>query len=197
MSLSLRTNPLKQTETTPFATLARQGDADAQFNLALLYADGKDLPRDYVKARYWHSKAARQGHPAAQYSLALMHHKGLGIPQDYAETVSWYRMAAEQGHQAAQFNLAILYDEGLGITRDPVMAYVWFFLAGAKGKNVRVPRQKSTAGIAARLSYSLSKGGKAANGNCARIALKLATSERQEAERLAHDYWARYVLPFR
>ena len=179
-------------EPTPFASQAKRGDAGAQFNLALLYADGKD----YVKARYWHSKAARQGHPAAQYSLALMHHKGSGGPQDYTKTVSWYRKAAEQGHQAAQFNLAVLYDEGLGVPRDLVMAYVWFFLAGTKGTKANMPRQ-STESVAIRLSYSMSKGKGVANGNCDRIALKLTTSERLDAERLSHDYCARYVLPFR
>ena len=186
-----------QTETKPFVSLAKQGDAGAQFNLALLYADGRDLPRDYVKARYWHSKAASQGHAGAQYSLALIHHKGLGTPQDHAKTANWYRMAAEQGHQAAQFNLALLYDEGLGVTHDRVMAYVWFSLAGTKGKNVRTTLLKSTAKIASRLSYSMSKGGLAANGNCDRIALKLDAHELQYAEKLAGEYCARYVLPFR
>jgi TPR repeat protein len=184
-------------EKTSFDVLAKQGDANAQFNLALLYADGKDLHQDYEKARYWHVKAARQGHAAAQYSLALMHHKGLGIPQDDAKSARWYRTAAEQGHQAAQFNLAILYDQGIGISHDPVMAYVWFFVAGAQGKKAQKLRHKSTDGIASRLSYSTSKGGLAAKGNCDRIFLKLTASQRQHAERLAHKYCARYVLPFR
>ena len=188
---------MTQTETTPFDLLARQGDANAQFNLALLYADGNDLPQDYGKARYWHAKAARQGHAAAQYSLALMHHKGLGIPQDDEKSAHWYRTAAEQGHQAAQFNLAFLYDEGLGVARDRIMAYVWFFLAAAKGRNSRILPNKSTDSIASRLSYSTSKGGLAAKGNCDRVALKLTASERLHAETLADKYYAQYVLPFR
>ncbi len=188
---------MTQTATTPFDSLAKKGDAGAQFNLALLYADGRDLPRDYVKARYWHGKAARQGHAGAQYSLALMHHKGLGIPKDPAKTADWYRMAAEQGHQAAQFNLATLYDEGQGVGHDLVMAYVWFFLAGAKGKQAQIARLNSTASVASRLSYSMSKGGLAAKGNCDRIALKLKAPELEQAERLAQEYFARFVLPFR
>jgi len=186
-----------QTETTPFALLAKQGDADAQFNLALLYADGKGLPQDYERARYWHRQAARQGHAAAQYSPALMHHKGLGIPPDNAKTARWYRMAAEQGHQAAQFNLAILYDEGLGVPHDPVMAYVWFFLAGSQGKKGKAIPHKSTDSVWFRLSYSRSKVGQAAQGYRDRIALKLTDPERQRAERLAREYYAQYVLPFR
>lgn len=182
---------------TAFDALAKQGDANAQFNLALLYAEGKDLPQDYVKARYWHAKAARQGHAVAQYSLALMHHKGLGIPQNDAKSARWYRLAAEHGHQAAQFNLAVLYDKGLGVCHDPVMAYVWFFVAAAKGKKAQKLRHQSTGGVASRLSYSASKGGLAANGNCDRIFLKLTVLQRQRATTLAHEYYSRYVSPFR
>ena len=183
--------------TTPFDLLANQGDANAQFNLGLLYGDGKSLPQDYAKARYWHGRAAYQGHAPAQYSIALMHHKGLGMPQDNAQSAHWYRMAAEQGHQGAQFNLATLYDEGLGVSRDPVMAYVWFFLAGAKGQTVHPVPPRSTGPIASRLSYSTAKGGQAAKGNCDRIALQLTTAEREHAEQLADRYYDKYVLPFR
>ncbi|MDH3715176.1 MAG: hypothetical protein OET44_15180, partial [Gammaproteobacteria bacterium] len=105
--------------------------------------------------------------------------------------------AAEQGHQAAQFNLAILYDQGLGVSRDLVMAYVWFFVAGAQGKKAQTLRHQSTDGIASRLSYSTSKGGLAAKGNSDRIFLKLTAAQRQHAEKLAHKYCIRYVLPFR
>ena len=188
---------MTQTVTTPFDSLAEEGDAGAQFNLALLYADGKEIPQDYAKARYWYGKAARQGHAAAQYSLALMHHKGLGTPRDDAKSARWYRTAAQQGHQAAQFNLAVLYDKGLGVSHDQVMAFVWFFLAGAQSKKVQTIRHKSTDGIASRLSYPTGKGGLAAKGNCDRIALKLTVPERQRAEKLARQYCMRYVLPFR
>lgn len=196
-SLSLHFHLVTKTEKSGFDALARRGDASAQFNLALLYADGKHLPRDYVKARFWYAKAARQGHAAAQYSLALMHHKGLGIPQNDLKSARWYRTAAEHGHQAAQFNLAVLYDEGLGVSPDPVMSYVWFFVAGAKGKNARTLRNQNTDGIASRLSYSTSKGGLAAKGNCDRIFLKLTASQRKHAVNLAHKYYDCYVLPFR
>ncbi len=184
------------TEVTPFHLPARQGDANAQFNLGLLYTDGKDLPRDYATARYWHRKAARQGHSAARYSLALMHHKGLGIPRDEARTARWYKLAAARGHQASQFNLALLYDQGYGVPRDPVMAYVWFFLAAARGA-ARTSPHDSSAPIASRLAYSASKGGQAAKGNCERMAFQLNAVERERAERLALSYCARYVLPFR
>lgn len=181
---------------TSFHLPAEQGDAAAQFNLALLYEDGKELPRNYERARYWHRKAARQGHAAAGYSLALMHHKGLGMPQDHVKTVYWYRKAAKKGHQASQFNLAVSYDKGIGVCKDLVMAYVWFFLANARGATTTFPHDPA-APISTRISYSASRGGQAARGNCDRIALRLAAPERERAQALALRYVVWYVLPYR
>ena len=191
-----QSEPVEQAETHPFELTARKGDKDAQFNLAFLYADGKVVARDYERARYWHGQAARQGHTTAQYSLALMHQKGLGVPKNNSKSARWYRVAAQQGHQAAQFNLAVLYEQGLGVPRDPVMAYVWFAVAAKKSDKPRRVPNKSSDGIALRLSRS-TKGGQAASGHCDRIALKLTAHERQVAGALATEYCTRYASPFR
>ena len=37
---------------------AEQGDASAQFNLGVRYADGKGVPQDYVQAHKWVNLAA-------------------------------------------------------------------------------------------------------------------------------------------
>jgi len=37
---------------------AEQGDADAQFNLALMYDNGQGVPQDYVQAHMWLNLAA-------------------------------------------------------------------------------------------------------------------------------------------
>ena len=40
---------------------AEQGNADAQFNLGLMYYAGKGVPKDDAKAEKWCRKAANQG----------------------------------------------------------------------------------------------------------------------------------------
>ena len=40
---------------------AEQGDAAAQFNLGVMYANGEGVPEDYVKAYAWMNLAAAQG----------------------------------------------------------------------------------------------------------------------------------------
>ena len=76
--------------------LAEQGDAEAQFNLGLMYYKGRGVPQDYAEAVKWYRKAAEQGVAEAQYNLGFMYNNGQGIPQDYAEAARWYLKAAEQ-----------------------------------------------------------------------------------------------------
>ncbi len=114
-------------------SLAEQGDAAAQNNLAVLYQDGLGVGADDTAALYWYEKAAAQGLSEAQFTAALMHSDGIGTPQDYAKAVSWYLPAAKQGHAEAQYNLAIRYATGTGTAQDLQQAEYWFAQAAAQG----------------------------------------------------------------
>ena len=79
--------------------LAEQGDTDAQFNLGLLYYNGRGVPQNYAKAREWFEKAATHGHARAQVNLGLLYANGQGVPQDYKTAEYWFRLSANQGMQ--------------------------------------------------------------------------------------------------
>ena len=93
-------------------TKAETGDAEAQFNLALMYNNGipEQLQKNDREAAKWYRKAAEQGHVEAQFNLGLMYDKGEGVRQDFKEAAKWFRKAAEQGHASAQYNLGVMYD---------------------------------------------------------------------------------------
>lgn len=55
-----------------FLPLARGGDAQAQFNLALLFYDGRGLPQNHAEALYWAWRARLSGRPQAQALIARM-----------------------------------------------------------------------------------------------------------------------------
>ncbi len=80
-----------------FRILAEQGNAEAQFNLGIMYVEGKGVSKDNTEAVKWYRKAAEQGDAQAQNNLGLMYSEGEGVPEDYMEAVKWYRKAAEQG----------------------------------------------------------------------------------------------------
>ncbi|HHF6559516.1 TPA: tetratricopeptide repeat protein, partial [Haemophilus influenzae] len=42
--------------------MAEQGDANVQFNLGVMYAEGQGVKQDDVEAVKWFRKAAEQGH---------------------------------------------------------------------------------------------------------------------------------------
>src|SRR5208283_394967 len=84
--------------------LAEQGDARAQSNLALMYANGRGVPQDYAAAVSWYLKAAEQGDAEAQSNLGLMYVNGRGVPRDYVSALMWFNLAAAKGDQIAKRN---------------------------------------------------------------------------------------------
>lgn len=116
-----------------FKKLAEQGDRDAQYNLAILYKQGKGAMQDKAKAAKWFRKSADQGLADAQYHLGRMYDTGDGVQQNFGYAAVWYKKAAKQGNPLAQTNLGVLYANGEGVKQDLVLAYVWLNLAASQG----------------------------------------------------------------
>lgn len=54
---------------------ANQGDAEAQFNIAVLYESCRGVPQNFPDAIEWCQKAAEQGHPLAKLRLVKLGRK--------------------------------------------------------------------------------------------------------------------------
>lgn len=81
---------------------AEEGNAEAQYELGLLYYYGDDVRADIQEAIRWFKKAAEQGHIRAQFQLGEIYYYGKeGIRKDFDEAVKWLKLAAKQGHQGA------------------------------------------------------------------------------------------------
>ncbi len=85
-----------------FHRAAKQGLAEAQFELGHLLEKGQGLPKDEKTAAYWYQAAASQGIRGAQYSLALQYHEGRGVPQDDQKASFWYWASASQREMVTQ-----------------------------------------------------------------------------------------------
>ena len=114
-------------------TFAEQGNAKAQVNLGVMYAQGEGVPQDYKTAAQWFRRAAEQGHAKAQVKLGWMYDEGQGVPQDYKAAAQWYRRAAEQGDADAQSNLGAMYGKGQGVPQDYKAAVQWYRRAAEQG----------------------------------------------------------------
>ena len=72
--------------------LAEHGDANAQFNLGLMYHSGLQVPFDEKKAVYWYQRAAEGGNELAQEYLAVGYQEGwFGLPRDNTKSSYWYK----------------------------------------------------------------------------------------------------------
>ena len=112
---------------------AEQGDAEAQYNLGFMYAEGRGVSKDEAEAVRWYRLAADQGLAGAQHVLAAMYADGRGVSKDEAEAVRWYRLAADQGYAKAQYTLGVMYADGLGVPKDEAEAVRWYRLAADQG----------------------------------------------------------------
>ena len=112
---------------------AEKGDAAAQRQLGVIFADGDGVTKDLVEAVKWYRKAADQGDAFAQFNLGVCYESGADVAKNQIEAVKWYRKAAEQGTARAQFNLGVCYDKGEGVNQDPAEAVKWYRRAAEQG----------------------------------------------------------------
>src|SRR5690242_4854110 len=109
--------------------LAEKGDAEAQFYLGTLYAEGHGVAHDDATAFKWFERAANQGNAVAQYNVGASYAAGTGIAKSYPDAAKWFRRSADQGMVFAQVNLGLLYAAGNGVPKDNVEALKWLDLA--------------------------------------------------------------------
>lgn len=151
--------------------LAEQGNANAQFNLGIMYDNGWGVAQDPQYAANWYLKAAQQGYVQAQFNLGVAYSFGEGVPHDDCEAVKWYRRAAEQGNADAQHGLGLQYALGKGVEQDFLMSYIWLNLAATQGQEQALEFQT--------------------------IVEKLITpSQLEVAQQLISQYYQHYVVPF-
>lgn len=138
---------------------AELGDADAQFELALLYNHGEGVTEDQQQAMLWYRKAAEQGLADAQLRLGRMLASDAGAADDYEanlwlhqtdamdivrdwgaadddeEAVMWVRKAAAQGLACAQVYLGQAYNVGVDgvLEQDSQQALLWQRRAAEQG----------------------------------------------------------------
>jgi TPR repeat protein len=132
--------------------LAERGNANMQYNLGLMYVQGRGVLQDLKQAVYWWRLAAEQGYDKAQVNLGVMYNRGEGVLQDYKQAVYWYRLAAEQGDANAQALLGWSYFFGEGVSQDYRYALMWLNIArmngnGNAGGNYIVAKEMTPAQI--------------------------------------------------
>jgi TPR repeat protein len=103
-----------------FRAAADKGDADCQYNVALMFEKGLGVAKDEKEAVVWYRKSAEQGNSNAQFNLGVLYKNGRGCAVDFAQANQWYRKASVQGDPLAIGNLGMLYLRGDGVKADKI-----------------------------------------------------------------------------
>ncbi|MCF8467344.1 MAG: ABC transporter substrate-binding protein [Sneathiella sp.] len=109
--------------------LAMAGDAKAQFNLSVLYAQGRGIEPDTTRAEYWNNKALKAGYPPALHNHALT----LLAAKENAAAIDLLHRAAGQAFVPSEYTLGQIYSYGIGVTEDPAQAFKYVDMAAKAG----------------------------------------------------------------
>jgi len=119
---------MSQNEFEELMAKAQSGDAAAQYQIGIAYAEGRHVSRDSTEAALWFLKSAEQGYPPAEgaYGLSLRE-------TNKADAEQWMLRAAEHGDASTQFWLGVAYDQAWFGTEDLNHALKWYQKAADAG----------------------------------------------------------------
>ena len=113
--------------------LAKNGDAEAQFNVGEMYEIGFTVKQDKKEARYWISRSANQEHEAASFKLLYWDVERDGLKGKNTAKVKELNKLAKHGNAQAQYYLGKMYAYGVGINKNIDAAIDWLNKAALVG----------------------------------------------------------------
>ncbi|MCR9213549.1 MAG: sel1 repeat family protein [Proteobacteria bacterium] len=109
--------------------LAEEGHAEAQFNLSIMYEQGRGVDVDETRARYWSDKAVESEYPPALHNRALV----MLAQKDYGAAIGLLRKSASGDFPPSQYSLGKIYQAGIGLEEDPTDAFKYIEMAANNG----------------------------------------------------------------
>jgi TPR repeat protein len=141
--LLLNDKPPKIAEAIAFyRQAAERGDAEAAYQLGVLYDRGQGVRPDANQRNAWWQRAADLNYAPALLALAEMARAGDGMAKSEQVAVGYYRRAAERGSGPAALQYARALRDGTGVSRDATQAWEWFSFAAGQGNNAAVREER-------------------------------------------------------
>ena len=110
-----------------------QDNADAMYNIGLMYMNGLGVKKDYKLTKQWFKRAAFFGSADAAYNLGILYTgREFGFPSK-KDALYWWTEAAKQGHADSQFNLGVFLVYGRAGRADPKSGLSWWYKAATQG----------------------------------------------------------------
>ena len=115
---------------------AESGDAVAQCDLGVCYANGSGIAKDSYEAFKWFKLSAEQGYARGMRNLGTCYVEGLGVEKNEKEGIKLYKLSAEKGDEGAMCCLGICFYNGYGVSQDYGEAVEWLKKAAEKGDEI-------------------------------------------------------------
>lgn len=106
-------------------SLARRGDAEAQYQLGLMYRLGQGVDRSQEDALVWLRRSAEQGHTGARDQMVHIFLSDPESAEGAPDVERWMRETAEAGSPDTRYKLAVRYLLGELVEENPQEAIYW------------------------------------------------------------------------
>ena len=104
------TSVIEEVDFTTTLKLAREGDPEAMYVVALRLMEEKNESY-HMDAFGWALNAARAGHPHAAEMTGRFYRTGMGVDKNYVKSRKWLFRALYRGSIGANFELALLFSD--------------------------------------------------------------------------------------
>jgi uncharacterized protein len=98
-----------------------------------LYYLGRNVRKNYYKAKEYFEKAAEEGSEYAESYLGLFFEKGYGGDKDIDKALYWYKKAALKGNPFSQYSLGYMYFSGEEVEQNLECSFKWYKEAAENG----------------------------------------------------------------
>lgn len=117
-------------------TISAAGNqAEAAYNLAIAYQQGKGTAVDLQQSLKYYRQSAELGNPKAMRNLAMLYEKGEGVEKDITQAFALFQRSAESGLSDSQLKTGLMVLQGEGVEKDPVAARRWIEQSAVSGND--------------------------------------------------------------
>lgn len=116
--------------------ITEENNAEAMYNLALMYEQGLGLVTDEKEFMRLLRQSAETGYDKAALKLGTLYYSGKnGLAKSYPEAYKWFKVAADKGNFTAQYNVGMMTEQGVGdvVQKDLVKAFQYYLKSGKQG----------------------------------------------------------------
>lgn len=115
--------------------LAKNGDAEAEYELGIRYYNGIGVVVDQTRAFSYWLQGAKAGHLESENETGVCFARGEGVEKDIPQAIAWYSKAADEGSGDAADSMGVRFLYGRGVPQDSEKAFHWFQRGAELGNN--------------------------------------------------------------